>query len=87
MLIPLYLRWAPTGNLDYAYWDQYNMLPQVLPNPLASTMLGEQHDQEYPLEMPMVGAYYTLNRGTNATITMMHNIRTDMASHCQYYLQ
>jgi hypothetical protein len=88
LLIPLYLRQAPGGNLNYAYWDQYNMQPTILPgNPLTTTMLSEQHDQEHPLEMPMVGAYYRLNRGTNATITMMHDIRTDIASHCQYYLQ
>ena len=88
MLIPLYLRRAPTGNLNYTYWDQYNMQPGIQPgNPLSSTMLGEQHDQEHPLEMPMVGAYYRLNRGTNATITMMRDIRTEIASHCQFYLQ
>lgn len=86
-IIPLYLRHAPTGNMDYAYWAPYNMLPNIQPNPLTATMLGEQHDQDHPLEMPMVGAYYSLNRGTNAVITMMRNIRTDMASHCQYYLQ
>ena len=87
MLIPLYLRQAPTGNLNYAYWDQYNMRPNIQPNPLGAIMLGEQHDQEHPLEMPMAGAYYRLNHGTNATIMMMHDIRTDMASHCQFYLQ
>jgi hypothetical protein len=87
LLIPLYLRRVPEGNLNYAYWDQYNMQPGIQGNPLSATMIGEQHDQEHPMEMPMVGAYYRLNRGTNATIMMMGNIRSDVASHCQLYLQ
>ena len=86
-LIPLYLRYDPRGNLNYAYWDQYDMRPNFSQNPLTATMLTEQHDQEHPLEMPMVGAFYGLNRGTNATVMMMHNITTEMASQCQYYLQ
>lgn len=87
MLIPLYLRRAPTGNLDYSFWDRYNMLPNILPNVPSANMLEESHVQEHPLEMPMVGAYYNLNRGTNATVQMMSNIRTDMAWHYTFYLQ
>lgn len=87
MLIPLYLRQDPTGNLNYTYWDQYNMRPTILPNVPSANMLEETHVQEHPLEMPMAGAYYRLNRGTNATVQMMGNIKTDMAWHYTFYLQ
>ncbi|MCX6910101.1 MAG: hypothetical protein NTY01_18945 [Verrucomicrobia bacterium] len=86
MIIPLYLNQAVGGNMDYGHWDRYSMRPNVSAN-TATRMLSENHDQEHPLEMPMVGAYYRINRGTNATIMMMQNIRTDLGLHYEHYLQ
>lgn len=84
--IPLYLNQAVGGNMDYAYWDRYSMVPNISAN-TATRVLSENHDQEHPLEMPMVGAYYRLNHGTNSTINMMQNIRTDLGLHYERYLQ
>ncbi len=84
--IPLYLNRAVGGNMDYAYWGQYNMAPVISEN-TATRMLSENHNQEHPLEMPMVGAFYRLNRGTNATVSMMQNTRTDLGLHYEHYLQ
>ncbi|OHE82680.1 MAG: hypothetical protein A2107_09050 [Verrucomicrobia bacterium GWF2_62_7] len=87
IIIPLYLNRAVGGNMDYGYWDQYNMRPIILPDTPAPRMLEETHVQEHPLEMPMVGAFYRLNRGTNATVSMMQNTRTDLGLHYEHYLQ
>ena len=86
IVIPLYLNRAVGGDMDYAYWDQYNMVPLISEN-TSTRMLSENHPQPHPLEMPMVGAYYRLNGGTNATISMMQNIRTDLGLHYEHYLQ
>lgn len=86
IVIPLYLNQAVRGDMDYVYWGQYNMQPGISAN-TATRILSETHIQEHPLEMPMVGAYYRLNGGTNATINMMQNIRTDLGLHYEHYLQ
>jgi len=87
MIIPLYLNQAVEGNMDYGHWDRYNMRPIILTGTPGTRMLEETHAQEHPLEMPMVGAYYRINRGTNATISMMQNTRSDLAWHYEHYLQ
>jgi hypothetical protein len=81
-IIPLYLGLAPTGNMDYDYWDRYNMRPSVI---ASATAITEQHDQFHPIEMPIIS--YILYGQTNATITMMGNISTSMAAHYPYYMQ
>jgi hypothetical protein len=86
MVIPLYLNRAVGGDMNYGHWDPYNMRAVISEN-RSTRMLSENHDQEHPLEMPMVGAYYRLNGQTNATIWMMQNNRTDLGLHYEHYLQ
>jgi len=81
-LIPQYLGMAPTGNMDYTYWDQYDMRPTII---ATATMMTEQHGQQYPIEMPIIS--YVLYGQTNSTITMMGNITTSMAAHYPFFLQ
>jgi len=88
VIIPSYV-WQ-NAEMDYQYWVDYRMNPDISPSGQSAgslSMISEAHSQEHPLEMPMVGAYYRLNRGTNATVWMMGNIKTDIASHYPLYLR
>ncbi len=84
-IIPLYLGMASTRNLDYDYWDRYDMQPRITGAGSQSITVTEQHDQAYPIEMPIIS--YILYGQTNSTIRMMGHTVSSMANHSQLYLQ